>query len=390
MERGKPMQDALKGIRILDLTMNLPGPFMTWLMAEMGAEIIKVENSDGGDFARIFSDPDQDAYFPVFDAVNRGKKSISLDLKQGADRESFLQLLGNYNIVVEGFRPGVMKKLGIDYDTICLQYPEVIYVSVSGYGQHGSYAEKGGHDLNYQALAGSFDTGSMPDNTPSVPTVPLADLGGGSLFALSGLLAAIIQRGNTGKGQHLDVSLYDGAFALNVFAFCQMQRNLVQNRADGHFLSGKQPFYNIYETKDGRYMSLGAVEQKFWVTFCKAVGRKDLIPGQFGGKKVISQIAEIFKTRTQAKWVELFRDTDACCEPLLSIGDVMDSDLCRERNLTGTDDTGTFTLNSPIKSVGESPRNPAESPMLGQHNQEIPRQAQNQIGNRKQRWNRRK
>jgi crotonobetainyl-CoA:carnitine CoA-transferase CaiB-like acyl-CoA transferase len=361
------MQDALKGIRLLDLTMNLPGPFMTWLMAEMGAEILKVENPEGGDFARAFTDPEQDAYFPVFDAVNRGKKSITLDLKQGADRKRFLQLVGDYTIVVEGFRPGVMKKLGIDYDTVRRQYPEVIYVSISGYGQHGSYSQKGGHDLNYQALAGSFDTGSMTD-APSVPTVPVADLGGGSLFALSGLLAAIIQRNNTGKGQHLDVSLYDGAFALNVFAFCQMQRNMVQNRADGHFLSGNQPFYNIYETSDGRYMTLGAVEQKFWITFCKTAGREDLIPRQFGGKTMIQQVSEIFKSRTLAEWIELFRNTDACCEAVLSIREVIDSDLCRERNLTGTDDSGTFTLKSPIKSVGEPSRQAAEVPALGEHN----------------------
>ncbi len=272
-----------------------------------------------------------------------------------------------------------MKKLGIDYDTVSRQYPEVIYVSVSGYGQHGSYAEKGGHDLNYQALAGSLDTGSMTPGTLSVPTVPVADLGGGSLFALSGLLAAIIQRGNTGKGQHLDISLYDGAFALNVFAFCQMQKNLVQNTADGHFLSGNQPFYNIYETRDGRYMSLGAMEQKFWITFCRAAGREDLVPGQFGGEKVIQQVAEIFKTRKQAEWIELFRGTDACCEPVLTIQEVTDSHLCRERNLTGTCDDGTLTLNSPIKSVGEPPRKLTEAPMLGHHNQEIIGQLQKQI-----------
>lgn len=363
------MREALKGIKVLDLTMNLPGPFMTWLMAEMGAEILKLENPQSGDFARVFMDPLQGNYFPVFDAVNRGKKSITSDLKQGQGKEHFLQLVQEYNIVVEGFRPGVMKKLGVDYDSVSRQYPEVIYVSVSGYGQSGSYAKKGGHDLNYQALAGSLDTGAAMENRAlSVPAVPIADLGGGSLFALSGLLAAVIQRSQTGKGCHLDVSLYDGAFALNVFAFCQMQRNMVQKRQDGHFLSGTQPFYNIYETSDGRHMSLGAVEQKFWISFCKTVGRKDLISKQFGGGKVIQQVAEIFKIKTQTEWTDIFRDVDACCEPVLTMVEVVESDLCKQRHLRCEIGSGTLTPACPIKTVNQAPRNGAQVPSLGEHN----------------------
>jgi alpha-methylacyl-CoA racemase len=361
------MQEALKGIRVLDLTMNLPGPFMTWLMAEMGAEILKVEPPKGGDFARNFTDPEKADYFPVFDAVNRGKKSITLDLKREADRERFLELVKDFDIIVEGFRPGVMKKLGIDYDTVKQQHPEVIYVSMTGYGQTGDYAEKGGHDLNYQALAGSFDTGSRIES-PSVPPVPLADLGGGSLFALSGLLAAIIRRERTGKGCHLDVSLYDGAFALNVFAFCQMQRNRVRNEKGSHFLAGVQPFYHIYETADGRYMSLGAVEPKFWIAFCKTAGCEELIPEQFGGRKVIQRVAEIFKTRPRAEWIELFRNEDACCEPVLTMEEAVDSDLCRQRNLIRETGSGNLTLACPVKSVNPSLRKAAEPPMLGEHN----------------------
>ena len=364
------MQDALEGIKVLDLTMNLPGPFMTWLMVEMGAEILKVEPPEGGDFARMFTDPEDEAYFPVFDAVNRGKKSVTLDLKRQEEREHFLTLVQDYNIVVEGFRPGVMKKLGIDYDCVKERYPEVIYVSLTGYGQAGCYTHKGGHDMNYQALAGSFDTGS-PIDSPKVPSVPVADLGGGSLFALSGLLAAIIRRAHKGKGRHLDVSLYDGAFALNVFAFCQMKRNLEKKRDDGHFLSGNQPFYHIYETKDRRYMSLGALEEKFWINFCKTAGCESLIPAQFGGEKIIQKVADIFKTRAQKEWIDLFKEKDTCCEPVLSIGEVMDTELCRDRNLVSRDNHDTYILNSPIKSVGQGPQKPLPAPILGQHNNEI-------------------
>ncbi|SMD09764.1 Crotonobetainyl-CoA:carnitine CoA-transferase CaiB [Desulfocicer vacuolatum DSM 3385] len=365
------MQDALKGIKVLDLTMNLPGPFMTWIMAEMGAEVLKVENPEIGDFARTFNDPEQELYFPVFDTVNRRKKSITLDLKQQADQDIFLGLIEDYTIVVEGFRPGVLKKLGIDYETVVQQYPEVIYVSISGYGQDGSYAHKGGHDLNYQALAGCFDTGSMAGITPSVPAVTMADIGGGSLFALSGLLSAIIARTNTGKGRHIDMSIFDGIFLFNIFPFCQMKKNSVQNRDEPHIFSGNHPFYNIYETLDNRHMSLGALEEKFWQTFCRTIGREDLFSMRFGGKKAIQEVAAVFKSRTQADWIELFRNKDACCEPVLSIKEVMNSGLCTERDLVRMDETGIAVLNNPVKTVGEPPGEIHKAPALGRHNPEI-------------------
>lgn len=362
------MQNALKGIKVLDLTMNLPGPFMTWLMAEMGADILKVENPDSGDFARNFNNPEQETYFPVFDTVNRNKKSITLDLKQKTGQKILLDLMEDYNIVVEGFRPGTLKKMGIDYGTVSRHHPNIIYVSISGYGQDGSYSNKGGHDLNYQALAGCFDQGVMTESSPSVPSVAMADIGGGSLFALSGLLAAIIERFNTGKGQHLDVSMVDGVFAFNVLSFCQARKNKIKDRNESHFLSGNQPFYNIYETRDGRHMSLGAVEPKFWAAFCEAINRSDFIPLQFGGKKIIIQVCEIFKTRKQAEWIELFKSIDACCEPVLSINEVMDSELGRERNFIKKDDNGIPALNCPIKSVGEPIGKPGAAPVLGQDN----------------------
>jgi alpha-methylacyl-CoA racemase len=372
------MQDALKGIKVLDLTMNLPGPFMTWLMAQMGADILKVENPDTGDFARNFNSPEDPGYFPVFDVVNTNKKSITLDLKQPPDREKFIDLITDYKIVVEGFRPGVLKKLGIDYEKISRIHPDVIYVSISGYGQEGSFSKKSGHDLNFQALAGCFDPGCLQDASPSVTPVAMADLGGGSLFALSGLLAAIIQRHTTGKGQHIDISLVQGVFALNVLSFCQMKRNDHLNQNDSHFLSGNQPFYYIYETSDNLHMSLGAVEPKFWIQFCKLVNKSDLIPLQFGGKKIIAQVAEIFKSRTQADWINLFKDFDVCCEPVLAIKDAVESKLAAQLNFTQKDDNGNTFLNSPIKSISKPPglksnREDTPAPDLGQDNNLIVR-----------------
>ena len=365
------MKKALKGIKVLDLTMNLPGPYMTWLMAQMGAEVVKVENPEIGDYARVYSDPGQETYLPIFELVNRGKKSITLNLKLEADQKKFMQLAGSYDIVVEGFRPGVMDKLKIDYATISKQHPAMVYVSITGYGQEGPYIHRAGHDLNYQALAGSFDTGASQMRPAGVSVVPVADLGGGSLLALSGLLAAFIERNRTGKGQHIEVSLYDGVFALNPLTFSQMQSNRDRQSSEGHFLSGSQPFYHVYETSDGCHMSLGAVEPKFWEAFCRTVGCEDLIERPFSGESGIQRVAVIIRSRTREEWTAAFKEVDACFEPILSLPEVIESPLCRERGLISRKEGGAIIFNSPIKSVGEKAQILEPPPDLGQHNQEI-------------------
>ena len=364
------MQNALKGIKVLDLTMNLPGPYMTWLMAEMGANVLKVEPPQDGDFARAFTNPDEAAYFPVFDMVNRGKKSIAVDLKQADGQAVFMKLLDQYDIVVESFRPGVLAALALDYETIQPRFPGVIYVSVTGYGQTGPLAQRAGHDLNFQALAGSFDNGNGVRKDPAVPTVPISDIAGGGLFALSGLLAAVIERSRTGKGQHVDISMLDGTFALNIFAMNHMNAAVKQPLSSGHFLSGNQPFYNIYETGDGRKMAFGALEPKFWKVFCETVDRPDLLPKQFGGDAITRELNDLFKSRTQAEWVELLADVDTCCEPIRSIHEVVDSPVGQARGLAYRD-AERLMLHSPLKSVGEAPKKTSPAPTLGQHNDDI-------------------
>lgn len=365
------MNEALKDIRVLDLTMNLPGPYMTWLMAEMGADVLKVENPQGGDLARAFANPDTPYFFPVFDMVNRNKKSLALDLKRPEGRAVFLKLLADYDIVVEGFRPGVMKSLQLDYETISARFPKTIYVSITGYGQKGKYAQRAGHDLNFQALAGSFDAGNGLAKHVSVPTVPIADLAGGGLFALSGLLAAIIERGRTGKGQHVDISMTAGTYALNVLSLCHLKVTSKEKPSTGHFLSGCQPFYHVYETKDGRYMALGAVEAKFWQNFCKIVERTDLVNQQFGGDVVVQEMAALFKRRTQAEWVNLLAGVDTCCEPILTVKEAFDSGLCSDRGLNHPDVGGVPALDTPFKTGSNSPRAATPAPGLGQQNDDI-------------------
>jgi len=306
--------------------------------------------------------------------VNRRKKSLALDLKLPGDHDIFMKLLDDYDIIVEGFRPGVMESLNLDYKVVSTHFPKVIYVSITGYGQKGGFAHRAGHDLNYQALAGSFDTGEGLGKSLSVPAVPIADLAGGALVALSGLLAAIIERSRTGKGQHVDVSMFDGTFALNVFTLCHIQGMAKQKASSGHFLSGCQPFYNIYETSDGRQMAFCAVEPKFWRNFCLIVDRKDLLDKQFQGDKVTREIADIFKSRTQAQWVELLNEVDTCCEPVLTVNEAIDSSLGRNRNLTQLDAEGTLKLNNPIKSTIEPVRSSQPAPKLGQHTRQVLKQ----------------
>jgi crotonobetainyl-CoA:carnitine CoA-transferase CaiB-like acyl-CoA transferase len=367
------MKNALRGLRILDLSMNLPGPYMTWLLVEMGAEVLKIEPPKGGDLARAFMNKGQQNYFPVFDMVNRGKKSLLLDLKNPKGRATFLALLGDYDIVIEGFRPGVMKSLKLDYDSVSPKYSNIIYVSITGYGQAGSYAHRAGHDLNFQALAGSFDTGGAISQDLRVPPLPVADLAGGGLLSLSALLAAIIERSRTGKGQQVDISMFDGVFALNVLSLCHLQTMSAnpQTASVGHFLSGSQPFYQIYETRDGRWMSLAAVEPKFWKNFCKAVGREDFFELQFGGHAIIEKVSAIFKSRTQAEWVQVFNKTDACCEPVLTLTETIGSNLCQERALLTSDDEGRPFLTSPFSSPDKQQSEMLLTPQLGQHSEEV-------------------
>jgi len=343
------MEQALKGIRVLDLSMYLPGPFMTWLMAQMGAEVVKVENPNGGDYGRNFNNLDSEAAMPFFfDLVNRGKKSIAIDLKQPKGKEAFLKLLSQYDIIVEGFRPGVMQKLGINYETIKKTHPNIIYVSITGYGQKGIYSQKGGHDINYQALAGIFDTGGKPAVTPHVPTVLMADIAGGSLFGLTGLLAAIIERYRTGKGQHIDISIYDCVHALSVLGFANMLAGKGKKSHGHHYLAGIHPFYNIYQTKDGRHMTLGAIEEKFWKNFCTTIQREGLINQQYGGKDIVEEVADIIKYRTQQEWIDAFEEVDACFEPVLSLEEVVSSDLSKSRKLYEKDSNGNFWLKTPF------------------------------------------
>jgi len=357
------MSGALSGLKVLDLSMNLPGPYLTWLLACLGAEVLKVEMPMGGDYARsIGGRPGESPYFA---AVNRGKKSLAVNLKEPAGHEIFCRLLGEYDVLVEGFRPGAMAGLGLDFAAASAMQPRLIYLSITGYGHQGPNRARAGHDINYLALAGVLGmTGSRAGDL-AIPGVQMADLAGGSLLGLVGLLAALHQRERTGRGQFVDAAMFDGSLSLATMVWAGVSAGLDNPAPAGMTLNGAYPCYNLYRTSDGAWFSLGALEPKFWLNFCAAMGRPDLEAQQFGGPEVVEEVADIFATRTRDQWTNFFQEHDACCEPVLSLGEVMEAPLTQARGMVADTPYGPQVA-SPLK-LSDSPDQAGDrAPALGQ------------------------
>jgi alpha-methylacyl-CoA racemase len=363
------MSQALSGLKVLDLTMNLPGPYMTWLLALLGADVVKIENPSGGDYARALMGDGQSS--PFFEAVNRNKKGVALNLKHPEGKRLFLKLLNNYDVLVEGFRPETMERLDLGFDVLSAINSRLIYVSISGYGQSGPNKMRAGHDLNYLALAGIIGMTGARNGELAMPGVQIADLAGGSLMALTGLLAAVIQRERTGKGQFVDVSMYDGAFSMATMVFAGVEAGMECPEPGKMMLNGLFPCYGLYKTSDDRYMSLGALESKFWKNFCMAVGREDLLGAQFGGPEVITELSRLFASKTRDEWTEFMVTTDACCEPVLNLNEAADSPLTQARFMVTRDAEGKKSLGFPLKLSESKPPADEPAPALGQHTKEI-------------------
>lgn len=322
---------SLKEIRILDLSRLLPGPYATQLLADLGAEVIKVERPPEGDYARLMppytalgTERMEGAVFAgaVFWRNNRGKKSIALDFYNAQGREILLRLCEQADALIESFRPGVMAQHGLDYASVRARNPRLIYCSLSGYGQTGPYRDRAGHDLNYLALAGILKMNGASGAAPVLPAVQIADLAGGMSAALQ-IAAALVEREKTGAGKFLDIALFDAAtdWMQTVLGACYRAEN-ANPRRGATPLTGAYPCYNIYETADGEYMSLGALEPKFWRTFCAGIERTDLFDRQFDADS-IAVVGEIFKQRTRAEWTRYSEQTDCCLEPLLEVGEAL-------------------------------------------------------------------
>jgi crotonobetainyl-CoA:carnitine CoA-transferase CaiB-like acyl-CoA transferase len=347
------MTMALEGVKIIDLTRLGPGPYCTMLLADMGADVIKIE-AGGGRAAQMIQAMAAEAEERqrAFNAEGRNKRSIVLNLKLDEAREVFYKLVKDADVVVEEFRPGVLKRLGVDYDTISRINPRIILCSITGYGQEGPYAQLPGHDINYLSTAGAQ---SMigPRGGPPVMTFNLiGDYSGGSMQAALGITLALIARERTGRGQHVDISMTDGIVSLmHGEAAGYFDTGRVPGRGDLLVIGGA-PFYGVYETKDGKYVSIGALEPWFYANLCELLGREDLLAYEWDATKwdeLSAEFREIFRTKTRDEWVELLRQKDVCVAPVYTVDEVFKDPQVLHRKMVVEIDHPTLGT---IKQVG--------------------------------------
>jgi crotonobetainyl-CoA:carnitine CoA-transferase CaiB-like acyl-CoA transferase len=314
----------LTGMKVLDLSRLLPGPYCSLMLGDLGADVLKIEDPKLGDYMRWWG-ARVDKQGASFLMVNRNKKSMKLNLKTDWGKDIFLRLARQHDVVLEGFRPGVMERLGLGYETLKKENPGLIYCAITGYGHTGPYRDRAGHDLNCLSLAGVLGTIGPKGGPPVIPGVQIADIGGGAMLAALGILAAYIARQETGKGQFIDVSMLDGSFAWLPVPAGKTLADGEDPKPGDSFLTGRYACYRIYETKDGRHMGLASLEPQFWEAFCRLVNREGLVGYQFAeGEKqtfLISEVSEIFKDKTREEWIELLGDADCCCEPVNSVSE---------------------------------------------------------------------
>jgi len=355
----------LCGVRVLDLSRLLPGPMCTAHLAAMGADVIKVEDPRVGDYARSIGS--------FFESINRGKRSVAVDLKTDAGREAFMALAATSDVILEGFRPGVVDDLRIDYQRVRAVKPDVVYCSLSGYGQTGPYRLASGHDINYLAVAGILDQ-SGGGEKPGLCNLQIADLLGGSLSAAMGILAALFSARQTGAGRYLDVSMTDCALAHNVMPLMAFNDHGGTAPRGEDYLTGGLPWYNVYATLDGRNVALGALEPKFWRRFCEEIDRVDWAeqPDDPEARRRIGhELSELFGSRPLEYWVERFAGVDCCLTPVLTLEEAMNDPQLAARGMFKRQDGRTdygfpIRFDPPLAAAPDAP-----APGLGQHTREV-------------------
>ena len=352
-------------MRVLDLSRLLPGPYCSRILADYGFEVIKIEPPGGGDWSRYVPPLDpENGQGLLFNAVNRGKKSLTVNLKTDEGQSILVRLVKTADVILETFRPGVMERLGLGYEALAQANPGLVYCALSGYGQRGPYRERAGHDLNYQALAGLVDLTGPQDGPPAMPGIPLADLSG-ALWAASGILKALLERERTGQGQRVDSSLLGGALSFLPLAAAQVRGGQPPVRGAGE-LTGGVVCYNLYETHDGRTMALSALEPQFWSAFCQAVGRTDLSGHQFApatsGEPAYDELCALFRTRTQQEWQELLSRVDACCDPVYNVEEALASAPVQALGMLSEEG-----LRPPVQFSGQPVGATSKAPLLGEH-----------------------
>jgi alpha-methylacyl-CoA racemase len=365
------MMDArtLDGIRVLDLSRLLPGPFLTMVLADLGADVVKVEDPRVGDYLRQIP-PAVDGISGRFLVLNRGKRSLALDLKAESGRAAFLRLVEKADVVVESFRPGVMDRLGVGWKELSAKNPRLVLCSISGYGQTGPYAPRAGHDLNYIGLAGVLAmTGGA--GAPAMPGVQIADLAGGALWGLSGVLAALLGRERSGHGTHVDIAMCEGSLALLAAELGSVAAGGETPTRGSATLNGGLACYGVYRTSDGRYISVGALEPKFWLAFNKAIGRKSDMSELIASPKIQDRVREevqaVIASKTRDEWAAVFAAHDCCAEPVLEMDEILHHPLHEAREVfsraPGPGGSEVMQVRSPLAAA----RADRPAPRLGEH-----------------------
>lgn len=372
------MSGPLTSLKVLDFSTLLPGPFATLMLADMGAEVLRVESPSRPDLVRLLP-PSDDQVSAVHGYINRSKRSLALDLKKPEGRAVIHRLIGDYDIVIEQFRPGVMDKLGVGYEALRAINPGLIYCSITGYGQTGPYRQRAGHDLNYLSIAGMTSYNGRRDSGPAPMAFQVADIAGGSCHAAMAVLAAVVHRQNTGEGQYLDISMTDAAFALHGLA------------APAALLDGQDPelertslngggFYDCYRTADGRYMSVAGLEPQFFARFCQAIGKPELVnqgltldPETVAAVK--SEIATVIGGRDYQHWCTVFAELDCCVEPVLGFSEAAAHPQLQARDMLVEvprhDGRGQRQVASPFKFSATPVAYKFTGARLGQHSVEV-------------------
>lgn len=367
--KREELQGPLKGVRILDLTRLLPGPLASQMLADMGAEVIKVEDPKAPDYARFMA-PHYEDVGMTYLALNRTKKSLALNLSSEDGKQVFWDLLKTVDIVLDSFRPGVLEKLGIDYETAKQHKKDIIYVAVTGYGHGNEMSNKAGHDINYLGHAGVLATNGTPEQVMQTG-VQIADIAGGSYPAVIACLSAIIARNTTGEGQFVDVAMVDCALPLMSFYMAETLNTGKSYDRQEHVLAGSLPNYNIYECQDGQWIALGSLEPKFWMGFCALINQPDWANRMFDAS-IKSELESLFKTKTRDEWIALGQTADVCLTGILNMDELESDSYLQERQMFVEHEHPKYGrykgIAQPIKFTGSPASKGWAPPLLGEDN----------------------
>jgi crotonobetainyl-CoA:carnitine CoA-transferase CaiB-like acyl-CoA transferase len=359
---------ALAGIRVLDLSRQLPGPLCSLMLGDLGADVLTIAAPN-------------DPLGVGLPLLGRNKRHMTLNLKTAEGRAVLERLVAGADVLLEGFRPGVTAKLGIDYPTLAARHPRLVYCSISGYGQDGPYRQKVGHDINYIGYAGVLGVTGSAGGPPVIPGVQIADIGGGTLMAAIGILAALLARAHTGRGQLVDIAMLDGAVAWNVY---HVLLHLIGRGTErgATQLTGRYACYAVYETRDGKYVTVGALEPHFWQNLCTHLGRPDLIPLQFAEgeerARVLAFFREAFRRKTRDEWVRELEAVDICFGPVNEVGEALADPQVRARGMIVEEEHPQYgrvmSLGSPIKLSDTPPATRRPPHAFGEHTEEVLRE----------------